>query len=133
MTMLFALIVAVSAVLGQASFEIDNYKCSICVAGVEKASELGTVFNAACKEQFPAFVCDKVHIPDDKLDLINKSARENCEFLNYCPIDESPSIDGGIDIRVTKALGSQGYDKVRISVISNHTVDSSLFTYKKQF
>eukprot|EP01034_Spumella_vulgaris_P034548 gene34548-42612_t len=40
---------------------------------------------------------------------------------------------GDIDIRVSKAMGNQGYNKVRISVISNRTIDSGHFNYKSQF
>ena len=133
MSKLFSLIVAINAVFSMASFEVDSYKCSICVSAVEKAIELGTVFDAGCKAHFPAPICNQIHFPEDKLDLKHKSARENCEAVEFCPIDESPSVDGDIDIRVSKAVGSQGYDKVRISVISNRTVDSSLFSYKHQF
>ena len=38
-----------------------------------------------------------------------------------------------LDIRVSKALGSKGYNKIRLSVISNTTISSSLFTYSSQF
>lgn len=131
--MIIAIILATNALLGQAAFNSEDYKCSICVSALEKASELGTVFNAACKSYFPDRICDEIHIPSDKIDLVNKSARENCEYVNVCPVDETPTHEGDIDIRVSKAVGSHGYDKVRISVVSNRTVDSSLFTYKHQF
>jgi hypothetical protein len=39
----------------------------------------------------------------------------------------------GLDVRVSKALGSRGYDKVRLSVIANHTISSDLFSYGSPF
>ena len=131
--MLAALLLGTNVLLAGAAFNSDDYKCSICVASVEKASELGSAFHAGCSAYFPKKICDEMKIPNDQLDLQGKSARENCEFINMCPPDDTPSVEGNIDIRVSKAMGSQGYDKVRISVISNHTVDSEYFTYKSQF
>jgi hypothetical protein len=131
--MLFTVLLGANLILSQAAFNSDEYKCSICVASLEKASELGTVFQEGCKAYFPERICEQIKIPSDKIDLQHKSARENCEFVKICPVDDTPSAAGEIDIRVVKAMGSQGYDKVRISVISNRTVDSSLFSYKSQF
>jgi hypothetical protein len=133
MSMLFAFVLSANLLLSQASFNSDDYKCSICVASLEKASEIGSVFHDGCKAYFPERICDEIKIPSEKIDLQHKSARANCEFVNICQPDTTPSAAGEIDIRVVKAMGSQGYDKVRISVVSNRTVDSSLFTYKSQF
>lgn len=133
-SMLFTtVLLGANLLLSQGAFNTDEYKCSICVASLEKASELGSVFEEGCKAYFPEKICQEIKIPNEKLDLQHKSARANCEAVNYCPPDETPSVAGDIDIRVVKAMGSQGYNKVRISVISNHTVDSDLFTYKSQF
>lgn len=38
-----------------------------------------------------------------------------------------------MDVRVTKAMGNKGYDKIRLSVISNASVESEYFTYSSQF
>lgn len=133
MILKLAVVLGAIAQIAQGSFNVDEYKCSICVASLEKASELGSVFHEGCKAYFPEKICDEIKIPNDKLDLQGKSARENCEATNYCEPDNTPSVAGDIDIRVVKAMGSQGYDKVRISVISNHTVDSEMFNYKSQF
>jgi hypothetical protein len=131
--MLTAILLGANLFLAQGTFNADEYKCSICVASLEKASELGTVFQAGCQSYFPAHICEQIKIPTDKIDLQHKSARENCEAVDICPPDDTPDVSGNIDIRVSKALGSRGYDKVRISVISNRTVDSDLFSYKSQF
>eukprot|EP00595_Chromulina_sp_UTEXLB2642_P001464 CAMPEP_0196765534 /NCGR_PEP_ID=MMETSP1095-20130614/9517_1 /TAXON_ID=96789 ORGANISM="Chromulina nebulosa, Strain UTEXLB2642" /NCGR_SAMPLE_ID=MMETSP1095 /ASSEMBLY_ACC=CAM_ASM_000446 /LENGTH=405 /DNA_ID=CAMNT_0042123769 /DNA_START=200 /DNA_END=1417 /DNA_ORIENTATION=- len=42
-------------------------------------------------------------------------------------------VNDNYDIRVAKAIGSRGYDKIRLSVISNQTIDSDLFDYSEQF
>jgi len=38
-----------------------------------------------------------------------------------------------MDVRVTKAMGNKGYDKIRLSVISNTSIESEYFTYSSQF
>lgn len=45
-------------------------------------------------------------------------------------------LTSGMDVRVTKAYGSKGYDKIRVSVISNVThpvTDDEFFTYQAPF
>ena len=71
------------------------------------------------------------------------NARESCISMEYCPMNEPLPTAGlsqvnykstnNLDFKVTKALGSKGYNKVRISVVSNSTVSSNLFTYQEQF
>jgi hypothetical protein len=71
------------------------------------------------------------------------NARESCISMEYCPMTEPLPKAGlsqvnykstnNLDFKVTKALGSKGYNKVRITVVSNSTVSSNLFTYQEQF
>lgn len=46
---------------------------------------------------------------------------------------QSPIDNLFIDIRVAKGYGSKGYDKVRISAISNHIIETDFFTYNEPF
>ena len=41
--------------------------------------------------------------------------------------------DNGLDIKVSKAMGGRGYDKLRVSVISNHSIVSDIFSYSEPF
>jgi hypothetical protein len=40
---------------------------------------------------------------------------------------------GGFDLRVSKAYGSRGYDKVRVSAISTEAIESDVFSYSEPF
>ena len=71
-------------------------------------------------------------------------SRESCISMQYCPnhdttttksitADYKTTTTSNIDFKVSKALGSKGYNKIRISVVSNSTIDNSLFTYQQQF
>ena len=83
---------------------------------------------------------------NDKLNLASfpsgkEKSRNICRSLARCPSEVSsleafPRTSSGSaynDIRVSKALGSRGYDKIRLSVISNSTIQSEYFTYSSQF
>ena len=41
--------------------------------------------------------------------------------------------DTAVDFRISKSLGSKGYNKIRISVISNGTMESDYFSYSNPF
>lgn len=55
----------------------------------------------------------------------------------YCPANPEPwriqAIADGLDIRVSKAMGSRGYNKLRVSVLSNHSITSDIFSYSEPF
>jgi len=130
---LAGVVLGANVLLISAKFNADEYKCSICIAAVEKASEIGTVFHHGCIEYFPEPICNQIKYPTEKVDLQGKSARQNCVDNGLCPMETLIDYNWMTDVRVVKALGSQGYDKVRISAISNHTVSSDLFSYQSEF
>ena len=71
-----------------------------------------------------------------------KTSRDICRSKSFCPTAESSlnayarSPHGSsafMDVRVTKAMGNKGYDKIRLSIISNASIESTYFTYNSQF
>lgn len=127
----------------------DAYMCSFCTTTVAQVQQTGDSFHESCATLYPSGqeYCDylsKAVAKTGKELLItkNKPARDVCEASGMCESlsDEgwrkSPPRVGGddaLDFRVSKAYGSRGYDKVRISVIANTTIDNPIFTYSEPF
>lgn len=134
---------------------LDEYGCSFCVSSVERAVSTGETFIAACEGIFPQDICEWTFADKEFAKTVGKglrlrdgAAREMCELRGRCEslADEAwRDKDGGaavfaksgkqssLDIRVSKAYGSRGYDKVRVSVISSEALASDVFTYSEPF
>lgn len=128
----------------RASYDPSSYLCSICITAVDDLRQNADKLNLhtiqhgsntitgnlldACALRFPMESC-KLFFPDGSRPIaINdhdnklKSSRSLCSELDLCPIEGSwreviskSSIDASeYDIRVSKALGSRGYDKVSL-------------------
>jgi hypothetical protein len=41
--------------------------------------------------------------------------------------------EAGLDVRISKAYGSRGYDKIRVTVISSAPIESEIFSYSEKF
>lgn len=97
-------------------------------------------FGVACistqitaREEFDDYICfNCIHK--------SKTGRNFCESIGQCPPmysrrrSESPV--SLVDVRVAKGYGSRGYDKLRISVVSDSEAVSAgenIFTYASQF
>eukprot|EP00286_Rhodomonas_abbreviata_P023963 CAMPEP_0181299982 /NCGR_PEP_ID=MMETSP1101-20121128/6641_1 /TAXON_ID=46948 /ORGANISM="Rhodomonas abbreviata, Strain Caron Lab Isolate" /LENGTH=530 /DNA_ID=CAMNT_0023405177 /DNA_START=41 /DNA_END=1633 /DNA_ORIENTATION=+ len=136
--------------------EYDEYACSLCTSAVDIAVE-GTKDMSlleACSAQFPSKVCNEIFKGKD-FTVDNAAVKQNgvhsrtvCQNHDLCA-----SLDGemwrtttaanktkttvdtasSLDIRVSKAYGSRGYDKIRISVISGAPIESEHFSYSEQF
>lgn len=135
-TMLFfsLILTGIHAVSG-ASDARDIYKCSYCVSVADRAMETGESFANSCKAVFPD-VCDLFNI--DFHVKSGSNSRQVCESYDLCSSlsDESwrnYELGSSLDLRVSKAYGTRGYNNVRLSVISNRTIESEYFTYSKQF
>jgi len=119
--------------------DLTIYKCSLCETIIDKMIENDVSFPEACDTMFDKFdkICDEFHnfLPNG-ID-INLNAHETCFNAGFCPGDEGfyPPIDTSkLDIRVAKAhAGTHGYDKVRVTVISNETMSDALFSYSAPF
>ncbi len=125
--------------VAQAKWNFDEYKCSVCIPTFQQMIDDKDInFQKVCSQFFNDDICGHFHV-DMSGELLAKfprlNAREHCQRLNYCPSDSDyPAASAGtVDVRVTRALGSKGYDKMRLSVISNSTISSPYFTYSKQF
>lgn len=141
--MFFAFIVAV-ACLGVAlsSPEAEIYKCSLCISSVERIISnniVGESFADSCKATFPLDSKDFCSVlPSRRVSIVDGDARKTCMKENLCPSETEPwqtrkANSGALDVRVSKALGSRDYNKVRLSVIANHTITSDLFSYTSDF
>ena len=129
------------------AFDPTQYKCSLCVSVLEhvKSTDIieskGYSFLSVCKGVFPADVCNTAFTIFKKNPILNDldfihshTSRDSCERALICPFELIPDISSNsLDIRVSKALGSKGYNKVRLSVISNSSINSEFFTYSSQF
>lgn len=119
----------------EAKFNFDEYKCAVCVPAVQYMRDNKDLsFHQACEHFFPADTCAKFVIPSKfASDIPRKNPRELCEMLSFCPKPDLVGDAADIDVRVSKAVGTKGYDQVRVSVISNSSVSSPYFTYSQPF
>jgi hypothetical protein len=117
----------------EASFNVPEYKCAVCIPAFELMKRSGYSFQKACTTRFPAEICSEFSIPDTFQVNDKQSSRESCQILNWCSTSDYLATTADLDVRVSKAMGSKGYNQVRISVISNSTIDSELFTYSAPF
>ena len=103
-------------------------------------------FGSACASFFPTDICaDPLFAPatavrpysDASFLRLGSSPREFCRRLLLCPADDAPYLSSNapktLDYRVSKVVGSKGYDKVRVSVVSNATIDSEYLPYSQRF
>lgn len=138
---------------------IHSHQCSLCLAVVDNHLEAKVSLNNACLALFPENVCDKLALPKVYPPVAEVSSpsvsRSICQSIDRCPMNDKresssrrlsyiqpfpeaipdlPAFEpGAADVRITRAMGSRGYDKIRVSVISNRTFDDPIFTYKSQF
>lgn len=106
--------------------------------------------NQACLSLFPGSTCDALefsaNIPDinfrNPSSVGDSMAREICRVWSKCPQSDSEELQlqqslGDIttfpDVRVSKAMGTRGYKKMRISVIGAEKYNETFFSYRKRF
>lgn len=139
---------------------LDEYGCSFCTSSVEQAISTGENVITACNSILPTDICEWTFQHRDFAILEGRGfasmdAREVCvnhgrctpleneAWRNQKSLDESSSLsmlvdgysddDNAFDLRISKAYGSRGYDKVRVSAISNKAINSDIFTYSEPF
>jgi hypothetical protein len=116
---------------------------------VAQVQQHDQTFDEACATMYPSgqeycqYLSNSVAKTGKDLQITkNRSARDICEAADMCETlsDEEWRFssnhvqdEGALDIRVSKAYGSRGYDKVRISVSANTTIESDIFTYSEPF
>ena len=133
-----ALVVCIGAAYSQD--DLDIYDCSLCIFSAEYAMENQQSIHKACISLFSdETMCSKF----SNTEMDGQNARNECERLSFCMVSKKQQwrgtkarnamTDNSLDIRVSKAYGSKGYDKVRISVISNESISSEIFSYSEQF
>lgn len=127
------------------SASLEEYACSFCTGAVDRATENSiSSFMTACNVQFPSDICMMFRGKDFTVDFHSLatgsvSSRQICELNNICePLGNevwrsTSASSTGLDIRVSKAYGSRGYNNIRLSIISNATIESEYFTYSEPF
>ena len=143
---LLILLFAVGAFLVQSSIPPTHYQCSYCLGVVDKALEKeGEMQDLnlwdGCKATFPEGTeyCELAFKKEDHVKLLSRDSRESCAGAGFCPRgDELWSTQGpkslvGLDVRVSKAMGSRGYNKIRLSIVANHSISSEHFSYSSPF
>lgn len=125
------------------------YDCLLCQHAVDKSLKNGIQFNDSCRSIFgQSDLCLKYEeryrmLPLELMQSMSNgtSVRAACEVAGACAALAAegwrgPRGGGGDaihDIRISKAYGSRGYDKVRVSVISDGPVSSDIFSYSEPF
>jgi hypothetical protein len=151
LSFLLVLGICVSA-LGLLRAEGREYDCYMCVLTVEDAiANSQTSLLKACESLFGAHVCADFDIFEKDFDVpCSGDPRSICSQFKdgVCSDIDSErwrsseenastkrSENSDIDVRVSKAYGSRGYDKIRISVISSGPLSgySDIFSYSQQF
>jgi hypothetical protein len=138
--LLLTLVVSLALVLSvSASVQLSIYECSSCRGAVDHHLTAHPAANSvqllsACRAAFPdshklgpdGDVCNlfAAH-PDTMTPVHNSNARDTCAAAGYCPSEpeewrrtskQRAAASGAFfDVRVAKAMGSRGYDKVRLS------------------
>jgi hypothetical protein len=149
--LLLTLTLSLSLSINNDNEDYEQYKCIYCLDSLEYySSNITTTSNVdvllydVCISKYnyndvALVACSIFNNITISYDMIKYEPRQSCQSLKLCPDDKvwskynSYSNDDAIDIRIAKGMGSRGYNKVRISVISNTTIDSDIFTYKSQF
>jgi len=119
MSFIFRLLLVTFLIVKSLSFRKDEYNCSYCIA---------------CLEDNEGF-CHLIQNPPKSVEY-DKAPRRTCIKSGHCLKEDETNIHSvdEIDIRISKAVGRKGYNKIRISAIStNSSIVSKFFTYSQPF
>lgn len=131
-SLLLLLYVSIKSVGAAPSTE---YNCVLCMNTIDLMREKSISYFDACKKyMFCSFNQVKL-MSLTSTDIHNAESRSICQCVEACPIDQIySSSPAPFDMRISKGYGSRGYDKIRISQISNTTVRApGIFTYSSPF
>lgn len=150
-----------TATLNAQMTEYSCYVCRASIEHARVIKENSII--TACQDLFGSegsYICEDISMLSGNYALMNEhmndnwDARDICVDRNVCISLENETWRGAttaqelentnstppspiqkpfVDIRVSKAYGSKGYDKVRISAISNRKIETDFFTYYKPF
>lgn len=115
------------------AWDPKKYSCSMCITLVddmrlvEEAANIDNVLLNTCMKRFSKDLCEAFYPSTDKaitgIDP-SKSTRQICYEQGMCPQPDQESWQrytvkdtDDYDVRVSKALGSRGYDKVGLQMI----------------
>ena len=112
---------------------VKTYECGVCRSVMAYSKVPGDKFENACYAHIGKTACDllfKKSTLDEKV-LINE---DFCLKHGMCPMQKGEKDYSALstdtpNIRISKALGVKGYDKVRISLITNSSISPSDFNF----
>jgi hypothetical protein len=153
LALLLVVVVVVVAVVVAEDHNYLNYKCSLCINAVAYMQKsmpiiIGDAFDLAnaCILSYDDTTTSRnaceVLRGNKVANTPKGNSREACISMDHCPnieattttVDYKSSSSSNLDFKVTKALGSKGYNKIRVTVISNSSIENnSLFTYQQPF
>lgn len=128
----------VQAEIGEKDF-VPSYQCSLCLSTVDKHLAEKVSLSSACLSMFTPEICSELNFPDAVDTNLGLSSRDYCRRMQKCPAEDAEltaaitASIGVTDVRITRAVGKRGYDKIRVSVISNATYANDMFTYQQPF
>lgn len=131
--------------------QVQEYDCYLCILTVENAIEIkeqsflkscsNLFYNSSVCSDYDVFLSDfLINYNEEIKNKDNDISRNICINKNICHNLDNEKWkenilpkDINFDVRISKGYGSRGYDKVRVSVISNRSITSDIFTYSHQF
>jgi hypothetical protein len=144
---------ALGAAVCQAIVYPVDYKCTACeeamTAAASAASAAKSAFSAQCAALPVAFaeeICSLILQRNQSVASIDAVASRvqakmisplrGCQLLRLCPEEPQPvAAVSPLELRVTRGFGPNGYNKLRVSVISNASapVIDKIFDYRSDF
>jgi hypothetical protein len=103
----------------------EDYGCAVCEQTVAAAQALGnTSIESSCLELPGTCAFLRPKLEGIEVDFTRQSALEICQEAEMCPRrmwehDTLNPTNATPDIRVTRGMGPLGYNRMRLSVISN--------------
>lgn len=117
-----------------ASWDLGDYTCQACRHTLGVAHAAGAKFSDLCDKELGAKACSLFFSKDVLASTISRDD-DFCFKHHMCPNNkELPHKDyaeyftNSPNVHVTKALGSKGYNKVRVSLVTNSSISPSQFT-----
>ena len=127
------------------------YDCLMCQYSVEESLRSNISVPEGCTVYFSQGTDEcslfnarhDIVMTEEELENVDIDSRRICEHRGICSVlseekwksaaQSLRNTNSNMDIRISKAYGSRGYDKLRVSVISSIEVSSDVFSYSQPF
>lgn len=119
------------------AWEVNHYICSACREAVGDGVRYGVAkFGDACSKALSKSICDTIF--GEKSEIMNSDISKDDDFCyrhHMCTKGEAGDRDYASyststpNVRVARAMGPRGYDKVRVSLVTNTSLSPSDFPF----